>query len=404
MNFVDGFRAPEYARLLAGARKAIERRQASFSLRDVDADEWVKLNGLLDLRDRAEQVRISLRRLDDAVRRSCELSLAELLETIGPKLRDRKAEKETEAEARAELLHLAEASPLYASAGWYRDWLRTRGLLTGLITEDGTRLFAQTIAILERLDARPEDAPPETLATLAVTMTGDTKALNHGMPHSSLVLGALAVQAGVKKPKAAEERRALWELVNVLTDDLASRVLVLNLPATGGGLGEWLTGAARYGTPFHVTLHQLTTLPITVRCPVAYVCENPTVLRRAAQELGPGSPPLICTEGLPSIAFHRLAEAVTAGGGTLRYHGDFDWPGIAIATAVIRRHAAEPWRMSAADYREGLCGSDHYLPLEGRARSAPWAADLSTVMTEAGVILYEESVAGHLLDDLADAG
>lgn len=53
------------------------------------------------------------------------------------------------------------------------------------------------------------------------------------------------------------ERRDLWDRAGVLVDDLASPVLVLNLPAEADGLGEWLTGAARYGTPFQVTLHQL---------------------------------------------------------------------------------------------------------------------------------------------------
>ncbi|WP_254648513.1 DUF2399 domain-containing protein [Streptomyces sp. GbtcB6] len=56
------------------------------------------------------------------------------------------------------------------------------------------------------------------------------------------------------------------------------------------------------------------------------VCENPAVLRRATGELGTGSPPLICAEGCPSTAFHRLARPIIEAGGTLRYRGDFDWP------------------------------------------------------------------------------
>ena len=78
------------------------------------------------------------------------------------------------------------------------------------------------------------------------------------------------------------------------------------------------------------------------------------MLRRAAAELGAGSAPLLCTEGQPSAAFHQLADAVVSGGGELRYHGDFDWPGLAIASSVMRRHGARPWRMGAADYLAGL--------------------------------------------------
>lgn len=56
----------------------------------------------------------------------------------------------------------------------------------------------------------------------------------------------------------------------------------------------------------------------------------------------------------PSRAFHQLAGVIVSGGGELRYHGDFDWPGLAIASSVMRRHGARPWRMSAADYIAGV--------------------------------------------------
>jgi uncharacterized protein (TIGR02679 family) len=164
----------------------------------------------------------------------------------------------------------------------------------------------------------------------------------------------------------ARERRNLWEAGDVVFDDLASRGLVLNLSAEGTGLAEWLAGAARHGVPFYVTLHQLMTLPLTIRDAVVYVCENPAVLRHAAAELGSGSAPLLCTEGRPSTAFHQLADVVVSGGGELRYHGDFDWPGLAIASAVMRRHGARPWRMSADDYMAGVRVHAEHVLLSGR--------------------------------------
>lgn len=90
--------------------------------------------------------------------------------------------------------------------------------------------------------------------------------------------------------------------------------------------------------------------PVVITVAEAFVCENPAVLRRAAQQLGRDCPPMLCTEGRPSTAFHRLAEVVTGGGGQLRYHGDFDWDGIDIAAGVMARHGAAPWLMSAAEY------------------------------------------------------
>jgi len=242
------------------------------------------------------------------------------------------------------------------------------------------------------------------LPALAADVTGDTKALNHGTALSTLVLRALAIKTGAARPETAEDRRDLWEASNVVADDLASRVLVLNLPAEGPGLGDWLTGAARLGVPFYVTLHQLMTLPLAVSGALVHVCENPAVLRRAAAELGAGSAALLCAEGRPSTAFHQLAGAIVRGGGELRYHGDFDWPGLAIASSVMRRHGALPWRMRAADYLAGLRADGEHVGLAGPPQPAPWDPELSEVMASTGRVVYEESVADALVADLSDHG
>ena len=216
---------------------------------------------------------------------------------------------------------------------WYRQWvseLRQDGALTRLVTQADAGLLGQAIKVFEFLDGRPAGGGPIALTALAARITGDTKALNNGTALSTLVLRALAVQAGVARPGPAAERRDLWDRAGVLVDDLASRVLALNLPAEGEGLGEWLTSAARYGTPFQVTLHQLAAHPVQVSSPRIFVCENPAVLRRACAELGAACPPLVCTEGRPSTAFHRLIAVAIGAGTELWYHGDFDWPGVAI--------------------------------------------------------------------------
>jgi uncharacterized protein (TIGR02679 family) len=218
------------------------------------------------------------------------------------------------------------------------------------------------------------------------------------------VLRALALRLGVPRPLSAEDRRDLWDEFDVVVDDLASRVLVLGVPAVGEGLGDWLTSAARRGVPFCVTLQQLVSMPVSIGEPVVYVCENPAVLRAASGSLGSLSKPLICTEGRPSTAFQRLASAVAAGGGELRYHGDFDWPGISIATSVLARHGAVPWRLGAADYLAGVRASDasgEHVPLSGPPLATPWDPALSPVMAEAGQAVYEGSVTDALLADLA---
>ncbi len=340
--------------------------------------------------------------LDESVREATGSGLTELLEKLGPPLRDLPADRERLVAGRDATFRSAEKSSLHALE-WYQAWLAEiarDGTLTRLVNAGERERAGQAARVLEALDARERRAGPVQLAELAAEVTGDTKALNHGTVLGTLVLRALAIRAGLARPGSAEDRRELWDSWGVIVDDLASRVLVLNLPARGDGLGEWLTAAARLGTPFYVTLQQLVTLPVEVDAPVVYVCENPAVLRRAA-ELGPATAPLLCTEGRPSTAFHRLAAAVRRGGGELRYHGDFDWPGIAIATSVLTRHDARPWRMTAADYRAGVRADADYVPLTGPPQPTPWDPSLSKAMAASGRAVYEESVADALIADLS---
>jgi hypothetical protein len=184
----------------------------------------------------------------------------------------------------------------------------------------------------------------------------------------------------------------------IVADDLASRVLVLNLAAGGTGLGEWLTGAARFGTPCYVTLHQLTVHPLRIRPGTVFACQHRPVLRRAAADLAAASAPLLCAEGRPSAAFRRLAEAIVKGGGELRYHGDFDWAPVAVAATLIDRGQARPWRMMAADYLAGAAGARQ--PLTGGPQATPWDPGLATVMWRTGLAVPEESMADQLIGDL----
>jgi uncharacterized protein (TIGR02679 family) len=154
------------------------------------------------------------------------------------------------------------------------------------------------------------------------------------------------------------------------------------------------------GVPFYVTLQQLVAMPVTVTTPVAYVCENPAVLRRASGALRASSAPLICTEGRPSTAFRRLAAAVVSAGGELRYHGDFDWPGASIAGAVITRHGARRGACPPPT-TSPECVDDDYIALSGAAQPTPWDPSLAEAMTATGRVVYEESVADALIADLS---
>ena len=403
------YAGPEYKRLLEAARRSLERTGGDLTrtvtVKSPDDRERRAIIGITGQYrpEGVSMLAVRLADLDQAVREAAGQSLARLLERLGPALKDRPAERQRLTDGREAAISSAEDSFLTAR-NWFQAWLAelaADGTLTRLVNAGETAQLRQATRVLEWIEQRIElKAAPAQLAELAATITGDTKSLNHGTVLATLVLRALAFRLGTGRPKTTEERRDLWDRNGVIVDDLASRVLVLNLPAAGDGLGEWLTSAKAYGTPFYVTLHQLVTMPVTVPRQLVHACENPAVLRRAAAELGADARPLVCTEGQPSTAFHRLAGAITASGGRLRYHGDFDWPGVAIAASVIRRHNATPWRLSAADYLDAIREDADHVKLSGPPQPTPWDPALADAMAATARAVYEESVTDPLIADL----
>jgi uncharacterized protein (TIGR02679 family) len=405
---MPSYAGPEYRRLLDAARRSLERTGGSLSaaitVKQPDDAERKAIIGITGQYrpESAIQIAVRLADLDAAVRESTGQGLKELLAQIGPPVKDRPADRRRLADGREVTVRSLENSSL-SDRDWFRAWLTeiaADGTLTKLVNAADTDRAGQAVRVLESIERRAE---PIQLAELAAATTGDTKALNHGTTLATLVLRALALRASISRPSTTEQRRELWDSCGVIVDDLASRVLVLNLAAGGDGLGEWLTDASTRGVPFYVTLQQLIAMPVAPQSEMTvHVCENPAVLRRAAADLGPRSRPLICTEGQPSTAFHRLAAAITNASGTLRYHGDFDWPGVAIANSVIKRHSASPWHMTAADYQEATREDTDHVKLSGAPQPTPWDPALADAMAAAGRAVYEESVADALIADLSD--
>ncbi|WP_205327360.1 DUF2397 family protein [Glycomyces sp. YM15] len=89
-----------------------------------------------------------------------------------------------------------------------------------------------------------------------------------------------------------------------------------------------------------------------------------------------------------------LGAASTA---RLLRRADFDWAGLRIVKRGLERFAnAEPWRMSAEDYRSGAKD----IALRGSGVETPWDHRLGECMAAEGRAVMEESLIGLLLQDL----
>ena len=328
-------------------------------------------------------------------------SLSEAVQVVVGPIENQRRIRNSEAERWTEMFRSIE--PAMTGLPEYRDWLveiRATGLLkkcSGGDCASAGVLLRHALSVLRQL---PRPADP--LAELAARVTGDSHALDAGKPLSTLCLRAIARQQGLKLSRSADFRRQMWESVGVVVDELSAPVLVLNLRAARSTLvGQFLNLMANSGEPCHLTVRQLRTAAGAFgewNNRTIYVCENPTVVAAAAKRLGPRSQPLICTAGQPASAAQLLLGHLCQAGCRLRYHGDVDSPGIAIANLLIRRFAMEPWRMSAVDYVS--CVSLDSPPLRGRIFDAAWDDQLSREMRSWGRAVLEESVLDALISDL----
>jgi uncharacterized protein (TIGR02679 family) len=277
-------------------------------------------------------------------------------------------------------------------ADW-ADRLRRDGLVRRLARtpHKANRLLGDTAEVLRRLPADPGLSLP----AFAAATVGDAHALDDGTPLATLVLFGARALTGFPDGSGAEWRREAWASAGLLKDALSATVLTLGLRGTPA-----LDWAADEGEPAVLTLRQLTRHPPRTAPPVVRVCENPAVLATAADTLGVACPPLVCLQGQPSAAALILLRHLHAQGTTLRYHGDFDWGGLRIASALLRRVPWHPWRYTAADYRAAVAAAPLAPPLTGTQTTAAWDPDLPAALTELGVRIEEETVLDDVLADL----
>ncbi|HJQ01435.1 MAG TPA: TIGR02679 family protein [Jatrophihabitans sp.] len=368
--------------------------------------------------------RIGLGQLDAAFRRSrAALGLVPAIATLtGAPLLDRRAARQQRQDERAQMW--AQIDSLLADAGlaaaaWVPRWqsaLRQSGILTragagaalaeARIAVAALALLAGTVpALLPDSSGQVDSAGAIQIwgiGQLAAAVSGDAHGLDDNRLASALALKALAAATGTAAPTTAAERRAMWFSVGVSPDSVSGTTIVHGLRPPGDDpWSQMMRCRADLGLVTHLTLLELAGLPDEValapsNCAV-WVCENPQVLQAAA--LSNTGATVVCLLGNPSSAGSMLIRRLVDRGATPAYHGDFDWPGVAIAGRMIGAGCI-PWRMSADDYRTALTTDAARLPLSGEPVNTGWDPELSRLMAATNVAVHEEALLPFLLADL----
>ncbi|GAB3297691.1 TIGR02679 family protein [Parasphingorhabdus pacifica] len=307
----------------------------------------------------------------------------------------------------ASVLRSALAEQGLDDAPWAEEWMRWLPQF-GRIAEDELDVLASRAAgVLAALMLDPAGSPEvwASRADLAIRFGGGAHQLDNGTALSRIVLQAAAFAHGVDMPGNERDRRSLWERCGVTLDAVSATVLCWALPMSR--TDSWsraLDHRTSIGLPAHLTQLDLRAAPEhpVDSGTVVAVCETPRVLEAVVHE---GiEHPLICLQGPPTTVAVELLRRLTSGGAALRFHGDFDWPGVSMAGSLWSHHGATPWRMGAADYRESLdrAAADRTdLPsLIGERLDTPWDPTLAELMANTGRAIEEEMVLPTLLDDL----
>jgi len=366
----------------------------------LERDERHALGGMLGRVLASDTCRIDLSSLDERLRaRSGEGLVRASERVLGRALVDRPAQRQARGDQReapfAEARSWLEEHPDQLQE-WTEVWLATLrrdGLL--MRDPDPSGLIVQALSVLETCLEDPS-RPSLARTELAAADAHDAHALDDDRRLSQLVLRALALRVDRPTPASASERREVWESVGVTTDSVSSTCLTRGL----GVLDGW-AGAQRYrlaadsGDPIHVTWWDLRRGLQVAPGQEVFVCENPRVLEAIAERALDGIT-VVCTSGRSTLVVLEVLRRLSGSGARIRYHGDFDWPGIAMTNQLIAMFEVQPWSMSADDYLD----SPARLPLVGSEVAPAWDADLGAVMRRRGLAVHEEAVLGGLLDSL----
>ncbi|MGH3942546.1 MAG: TIGR02679 family protein [Pseudonocardiaceae bacterium] len=406
---------PALSRIWAVLRDRLEARglraHGQVRLTELTRGERHAVSALIGRPVTTSTVAVNLAALDE--RLTARSPLGGLLPVVeaatGSPLQDRPAHRAHRAADRdapfAAALVAVGGDPVLAGRPWVPGWLdgvRRCGLLGRV--RDPVTVMTVAVRVLSELLAA-EVVPGRARKELAATAAGGAHELDDGSPIAQVVLRALAAQAGEPLPASAVARRGLWERFGVLADAVSTTCLTLGLRSTGAAAtAQRLILAADAGDPLHLTPWDLrhTDLRMPTETSVL-VCENPHVLEAVAQTHG-GRVPVVCTAGQPALVVLDVLQRLADDGAVLRYHGDFDWPGISITNRLVAELGVQPWLMNAEHYTAALGDGFPRVPLTGNPVDPVWDAELGAAMRHHGVAVHEEAVLHDLLTALTPPG
>ena len=202
--------------------------------------------------------------------------------------------------------------------------------------------------------------------------------------------GYLALLHQVRNPRVGDRIDA----------DLPRRLLTWGLPALGAaGVADAVRAMTAAGLPMQLSVLALRASPLAVAAgtPVLVV-ENPRLVEAAAERRLAAA--VLCTNGNPTTAPNLAVAQLRACGARLRYHGDFDAPGLAM-TGRARDAGCEPFRMSAPDYLAALAEASAAgveLPRDAAAApTTPWDPALAVAFDKHRAVVHEERVMDGVL-------
>ena len=280
---------------------------------------------------------------------------------------------------------------------WAREWIDgviRAGVLRGLDADAAAAMVGTVRRLVDKIADDADAGRSSSRVDLAAAIAGSSHALDAGTRLEAATTRALAMRS------MGDDSAEAWERAGVHTDLVSAPALTWALPVIpASGLHGLVTAAVDAAVPVHLTRFALAAYPVVV--PIGtdvLVVENPRLVEAAVQRRTRGA--VVALNGNPSAAVRLLLDQLLAAGASLRYHGDFDAPGLAIC-GRMQRLGLRPWRMDTADYRSAVdaaAADGVVLPVEDRpVPPTPWDPQLRAELATRALIVHEERLIDTLL-------